>query len=140
MFLFFGLLAGLASVGLVGGAAWNYFKGRQTIQSHVAVTGTVVELVQRNTSRSHIYCPMVEFTLTSGEKLRFTSEFGTLPASNKIGDVVKVRYDPANPQQAEIESGMSLWLAPLILVFMGLIACCLAVAFLAFYLAGFSPS
>ena len=139
MFLIFGLLAGLASVGLLGGAVWNYFKGRQTMQNRVAVNGTVVELVQRNTSRSHIFCPVVEYSLPSGEKMRFTSEFGTLPASHKIGDVVKVRYDPANPQQAEIESGMSLWLGPLIMVFMGTVACCLSVFFIVFYWLGFSP-
>jgi hypothetical protein len=37
---------------------------------------------------------------------------------------------------------MNIWLTPLVLVFMGLIACCLTVVFLGFYwlgLSSFSP-
>ena len=50
-----------------------------------------------------------------------------------------VRYDPADPGQAEIESAMNLWLIPLILVFMGGIAGCLAITFLGFFGLGVSP-
>ncbi len=139
MFLLMGLLAGLAAVGLLIGAGWTYFKSQREMQSRVATTGVVVELVRRSTTRSHILCPMVEFTSPAGEKLRFTSDFGSLPAGYQVGQGVKVRYDPANPQNAEIESGMSLWLAPLIMVFMGVIACCLSTAFLVFYSFGISP-
>jgi len=57
---------------------------------------------------------------------------------HKIGQTVDVRYDPADPQKAEIDSGANLWLTPLILVFMGLVACCLAIAFLGVYVLGFS--
>jgi len=35
-----------------------------------------------------------------------------MPASNKVGDVVKVFYDPNAPGSAEIDSGISKWLAP----------------------------
>lgn len=141
MFLVFGLCSGLAALGLLGGAVWSYFKQQRTMQSRVAATGTVVELTSRITAsgRSTIICPVVEFTAPSGEKVRFTSEFGSRPASQSIGQSVAVRYDPADPQKAEIESAMSLWLTPLILVFMGVIACCLAVAFLGFYGLGISP-
>jgi len=78
-------------------------------------------------------CPVVEFTASSGEKIKFTSEFGTLPASHKIGQSVTVRYDAVEPQKAEIESTTTRWLGPLVYVFMGVIACCLSVFFLAFY-------
>ena len=140
MFLVFGLCSGLAALGLLGGAVWSYFKQQRTMQSRVAATGTVVELTSRITAsgRSTMICPVVEFTAPSGEKVRFTSEFGSRPASHSIGQSVAVRYDPADPQKAEIESAMSLWLTPLILVFMGVIACCLAVAFLGFYGLGIS--
>ena len=142
MFLFMGLCLGLASFGLLGGAVWSYLKQRRIMQGRVSTTGIVVELAQRTTAsvRGYVSCPVVEFSIPSGEKIKFTSDFGSFPASNKIGDTVKVRYDVADPQKAEVDSSMSVWLAPLILVFFGLIACCLGVAFLAFYLAGFSPS
>ena len=139
MFLLFGLCSGLAALGLLGGAAWTYFKQQRTLQSRVATTGTVVELTRQNTTRSYILCPVVEFTIPSGEKIRFTSEFGSRPASHTIGQSIAVRYNPADPQKAEVESAMSLWLVPLIMVFMGVIACCLSVVFLGFYGLGISP-
>ena len=139
MFLLFGLCSGLAAFGLLGSAAWAYFSQQRKMQSRVATTGTVVELTQQNTTRGYILCPVVEFTMPSGERIRFTSEFGSRPASHTIGQSVAVRYDPADPQKAEVESAMSLWLAPLIMVFMGVIAGCLSVLFLGFYGFGISP-
>jgi hypothetical protein len=103
MFLLFGLCSGLAAFGLLAGAAWAYFKQQRTMQSRVATTGTVVELTQQNTSRGYILCPVVEFTIPSGEKIRFTSEFGSRPASHSIGQSIAVRYDPADPK-SEVRS------------------------------------
>ena len=139
MILLFGLCSGLAAFALLGGAAWAYFKGQRTLQNRVAATGTVVKLTQQNTARGYILCPVVEFTIPSGERIRFTSEFGSRPASHTIGQSIAVRYDPADPQNAEVESTMSLWLVPLIMVFMGMIAGCLLVLFLGFYGFGISP-
>lgn len=144
MFLFMGLCFGISAVGLLSGAVWAYFKQQQTMESRVAATGTVVELTESVTAsgRATMLCPVVEFTTVTGAQIRFTSEFGSRPAGHKIGQSVNVRYDAADPQKAEIESGMSLWLTPVILVFMGVIACCLAVSFLGFYFlvgSSFSP-
>jgi hypothetical protein len=142
MFLIFGLCSGLAAFGLVVGAVWAYFSQQRKMQSRVATTGTVVELTRQTTTRGYILCPVVEFTVPSGEKIRFTSEFGSRPAGHTVGQTVAVRYDPADPQKAEIESTMSRWLVPLILIFMGVVACCLALGFLGFYAIGpssFSP-
>lgn len=140
MFLYMGLCFGLSAVALFGGAVWAYFSQQRKMESRVAAVGTVIELTTRVTAsgRSTMICPVVEFTVPSGGKIRFTSEFGSRPAGHKVGQNVNVRYDPADPQKAEIESTMTLWLVPLILVFMGVIACCLTVAFLAVY--GFGSS
>jgi hypothetical protein len=135
MFLLIGLCSGMAAFGLFAGAVWSYFKQHRQMESRVPTTGTVVELTTRITAsgRSTMICPVVEFSLPSGEKVRFTSEFGSRPAGHQIGQSVNVRYDPADPQKAEIESGMTLWLAPVIYVFIGAIACCLSITFLAVY-------
>src|SRR6266540_1627978 len=135
MFLLMSLCFGMSALGLLGGAVWAYFKQQRQMESRVAATGTVVELTRQATAsgRSTIISPVVEFTVPSGEKIRFTSEFGSMPAKHKIGQSVNVRYDAADPHKAEIESAMTLWLVPLILIFMGVIACCLAVVFLAVY-------
>ena len=139
MFLFMGLCFGISALGLLGGAVWAYFKQQRTMESRTAATGIVVDLTTQVTQRGSIFCPVVEFTVPSGEKIRFTSEFGSRPAGHKIGQSVNVRYDAMDPQKAEIESTMNRWLVPLILVFMGAIACCLAVTFLGFYGIGVSP-
>ncbi len=144
MFLPVSLCLGIIAFGLFAGAVWAYFKQRSQMESRIPVTGTVVELVHRSTTggRSGIFCPVVEFGLPSGERITFTSDFGSRPASHKVGQSVNVRYDPTDPRKAEIESGMTTWLAPVILVFMGAIACCLTFAFLAAYALGnpsFSP-
>ena len=135
MFLLMGLCFGISALGLLGGAVWAYFKQQRTLESRVEATGSVVELTSRITTsgRSHIICPVVEFTAPSGEKIRFTSDFGSFPATHQIGQSVKVRYDPVDPQKAEIDSATNRWLMPLILIFMGVIACCLAIAFLGVY-------
>ena len=135
MFLIMGLCLGFSAVGLLGGAVWTYFKQQRTTESRIAITGIVVELTKHITAsgRATMICPVVEFTVPSGEKIRFTSEFGSRPASYKIGQNVNVRYDPADPQKAEVESTMNNWMVPLILVFMGAVACCMAIVFLAFY-------
>jgi len=140
MFLLMGLCFGLSAFGLLGGAVWTYLKQQRTMASRITATGTVVDLVSRITAsgRSSMICPVVEFTLPAGENVRFTSDFGSRPANHTVGQSVNVRYDPVDPQKAEIESTMNLWLVPLILVFMGAIACCLSVVFLAVY--GFAPS
>lgn len=135
MFLLMGLCFSMAAVGLLGGAVWAFAKQQRTMNDRAQTTGTVVDLVSRATAsaRSNIICPVVEFTVPSGEKVRFTSDFGTLPASYKVGQTVNLRYDPADPHQAEIDSTMNRWLVPIILVFLGLIACCLGIVFLAVY-------
>jgi hypothetical protein len=140
MFLFMGLCFGVAAFGLLGGALWAYFKQQRQMESRVAAVGTVVELTTQVTARGSIICPVVEFTASSGDKIRFTSDFGSRPAGHKVGQSVNVRYDAADPQKAEIESAMNLWLIPLILVLMGAIACCLTIAFLGFYALGISSS
>jgi hypothetical protein len=142
MFLIMGFCFGTAAVALIGGAVWAYVTQQRKMSDRVEATGTVVELIRTATAsgRSTIICPVVEFTTPSGEKIRFTSEFGSLPAKHTIGQSVSVRYDVADPHKAEIDLAMSLWLTPVILIFMGSIACCMGIVFLAVYGLGVSST
>ena len=142
MFLIMSILFGVSSFGLLGGAVWAYFSQQRKMEGGVAVVGTVVELTRQSAvvSRSSMFYPVVEFSAMSGEKVRFVSSFGSRPVGYKVGQSVNVRYDAVDTQKAEIESKMTLWLVPLILVFIGIVACCLTVVFLAFYWMGASPS
>src|SRR3989304_2922501 len=104
MFLLMGLCSGTTALALLVGAVWAYFSQQRKMESRVAAVGTVVELTRQVTAsaRASIICPVVEFTASSGEKIRFTSDFGSLPASHKTGQSVTLRYDPVDPQKAEI--------------------------------------
>ncbi len=129
------LCAGLLGVVLLGAAAWTFYKQRDKAMSGVRATGKVIDLTREITTpgSTGVYYPVVEFTLPSGETITFTSDYGTRPASHKVGQSVTVRYDPDDPQKAEVDSALSIWLVPGILAFIGAIVCCLSVLLLPFF-------
>ncbi|MDQ2936796.1 MAG: DUF3592 domain-containing protein [Acidobacteriota bacterium] len=106
---------------LIGGVVAAVKQSRQSARN-VSATGTVVDLVKRviNPGSGGVYCPVVDFATSTGHAVRFESQFGTMPATHRLGQKVEVRYDPANPQGAEIDSATSRWLVPGCMVAMGL--------------------
>lgn len=114
MFLISSAISCLISIGcLVAGVRALIMQRRQREASTLA-SGVVVALQKQvlNPGSSGVYCPTIEFTTASGEDVRFESSYGTMPASHKVGQVVRVLYDPKNPNSAEIDSGLSKWLVP----------------------------
>lgn len=112
------ILIGLAI--LIGGAVAAVKQSRESAR-RVGATGTVVDLVKRVfTARSGgVYCPVVEFTTAAGQVVRFESQFGTMPATHQVGQTVRVHYDVADPQKAEVDSVTSRWLVPGCMIGMG---------------------
>jgi len=91
-----------------------------------------VERITASGRASALY-PVVEFQ-ANGQAYRFESEFGSRPASHHVGQMVKVKYDPSNPQKAEVDSALSNNLGFGVFIFMAVIAMCLGAGFLAFSL------
>jgi hypothetical protein len=121
--LLVGLLFVLIGIAvLIGGVVGAVRQSRESAQ-RVAATGTVVDVVQRvvNPGSAGIYCPTVDFTTAAGQPVRFQSEFGTMPASHEVGQSIAVRYDPNNPQKAEVDSATSRWLVPGCMIGMGVL-------------------
>jgi hypothetical protein len=121
--LLVGLLFVLIGIAvLIGGVVGAVRQSRESAQ-RVAATGTVVDVVQRvvNPGSAGIYCPIVDFTTAAGQPVRFQSEFGTMPASHEVGQSIAVRYDPNNPQKAEVDSATSRWLVPGCMIGMGVL-------------------
>ena len=87
---------------------------RRTRAASASAVGVVVELQKQvaNPGSGGVYCPTIEFSTPSGEIVRFDSSYRTMPASHKVGQAVKVLYDPKAPHTAEIDSGLSNWLVP----------------------------
>jgi hypothetical protein len=106
---------------LIGGVVAAVKQSRESANAAVA-TGTVVDLVSRVISPGSggVYCPVIEFSTATGQPVRFESEFGTMPASHRVGQSVSVRYDPTDVHKAEVDSASSRWLVPGCMVGMGL--------------------
>ena len=113
-FLFGSVIAGLIAVACFIGFLVAVVRQFRRRKGSARAVGTVVGLEKRvfTAGSSGVYCPVVEFTPPGGGTVRFESAFGTMPASNKAGDSVTVLYDPAAPEKAEVDSGISRWFAP----------------------------
>jgi hypothetical protein len=113
---FYALGTGLVVVGIVCGvgvvaATWL---GWRKQADWVAVDGHVVEMVSRaiRPGASILYYPVVEFSGPVGERLRFESNLGSRPPAYRVGQTVRVRYDPNDVKRAQIDSLLTRWFAP----------------------------
>lgn len=119
------LIIGLA---LLGGAFFLYQNKQTFLEKAITVKGTVTELLPSRSDNSTTYKPVVSFTTKDGKQIQYTSSVSSNPPSYEVGETVEIFYDPADPHDANINGFASLWLAPLILGFIGTI----------FFLIGFS--
>jgi hypothetical protein len=116
-----GLLFVLIGLGVLISGVVSAMKQSRALSRQISSTGTVVDVVKRVFNPgSGVYCPVVEFTTAAGQPVRFESQFGTMPASHQVGQTVRVRYQAADPQQAEVDSATSRWLVPGCTIGMGL--------------------
>ena len=80
---------------------------RARIPGAATASGVVVgEVVRQSSSPSYIiqmplHFPQVRFTAHDGRESTFTAHFGTT-LRTKVGQVVQVLYDPADPSRAQI--------------------------------------
>jgi len=132
MFLVASGISFLIALGCLLSGVNTLFKQRRKQVVSLSASGVILELQKRvfNPGSAGVYCPVVEFKTGSGEVVRFESSFGTMPATHKVGQVVKVLYDPKEPRSAEIESGLSKWLVPGFLLVFAALALFFSVVFL----------
>ncbi|MQA83306.1 MAG: DUF3592 domain-containing protein [Streptosporangiales bacterium] len=94
----------------------KYWTFRQRAQR---VPGTVVALTAEagfGGAGRYERHPVLQFTTPEGREIRARMRFGSNPAIARVGDRVTVRYDPKNPEEAEIEG--KGWLQPFLLFFL----------------------
>ncbi|MGZ8397592.1 MAG: DUF3592 domain-containing protein [Gemmatimonadales bacterium] len=122
------IVSGLFSIIGIGMLAASFFVFSTTasfISRAVEADGRVTDL-ERSHSRSSsgsstTYRPVVEFTTATGKHIEFVSSVGSSPPSHRVGEAVKVLYNPANPQSARIKSFFQLWFGFLIVFALGLV-------------------
>ena len=109
----------LAWLLLAGLTAWLGWRSYTLTTNGEVVTGTVVRLVEDDESAfdSDIY-PVVEFdvdgktySVRSQNNYRWWNRYTRFP----VGRQVEMRYDPANPETAEVNSWWDVWKETIIL-------------------------
>lgn len=102
-------------IAMLLGAAFSYQKTRSFMAEAVEVPGTVIDLKASLSDGSTTYRPVVRFRDQQDRTIEFTSSVGSSPPRHARGDTVGVLYRPGNPQGAEINDFVSLWLGAMIL-------------------------
>src|SRR5262245_49574656 len=111
----FSLILGFIGLGLLVGA---FFALRHTLGFRPVSTeaeGVVVDLEEYSGDDGTMYKPVVEWKDPAGRARRLTGSVASRPPSFSRGEHVRVRYDPADPERARIDSFTENWLLALIL-------------------------
>jgi hypothetical protein len=112
----------VAGLGMLGGAGYLVADTRHDIAVGASAEGVVIDLIlSRDSDGDDTYYPRVRFATPTGESVEFTGSVGSTPAAFDVGEAVAVLYDPADPQDARIDSFFQLWFGPLILGFLGFV-------------------
>lgn len=115
------LLLGLGLMAGAGIAVWLELSFRARA---VETDGRIVEMIRETTrgsggGSSTNWTPVFAYRLPDGREVRVTASFSSSPPCCKVGDAVRVRYDPADPMSGRMTGFLSSWLLPTILGGMG---------------------
>jgi hypothetical protein len=109
--LFF-LFAGIAALMLVIAALTGLGAARR-LSTERSALAQVIEMTERRSAEGSIfYYPVVAFDLPAGQRQRVQLSEGSWPPAHRVGDLVTVLYQPANPLAARIASAggtAALW-------------------------------
>ncbi|MBK8418621.1 DUF3592 domain-containing protein [Candidatus Villigracilis saccharophilus] len=111
MFLFANLL-------FTGFCLWGVYMLYVSVQLETKgkiTEGIVVEMDASTTDGSTTYSPIIEFE-ANGETHSFKGNISSNPPQYSIGDRVDVRFDPGNPNTAQIDKSSERWLTPILLI------------------------
>ncbi|MBK8781990.1 MAG: DUF3592 domain-containing protein [Anaerolineales bacterium] len=80
-------------------------------------TGTVTRLEESKTSEGYccLYTPVVEFQ-ANGQTYSVENGSASDSVDYTVGSDVQIRYDPANPNTAQIDNVMERWLFPVLII------------------------
>lgn len=114
-----GTIVTLLALNLVWAAmavwGWVYFRTSLNLnQNGVEVQAIVIENLQVSSDDGDSYKPVFQFTI-DGQTYTHTSPNSSYPAKYDVGETETLLVDPANPEQAGVQSFSELWLAPLAL-------------------------
>lgn len=98
--------------------SWNCYSSTRTfLETAVITTGEVKELRKVE----EFFHPVFVYSDSKGQSYEKVSPAGSDSPSYEVGEIIEVLYDKSNPQEARIKSFTSLWLAPTLFVFGGIV-------------------
>jgi hypothetical protein len=101
------------------------------ISTTKVATGRILSVAERTDDEGeHSYYPTIEFTTEGGARQTFESKTGGGQKEFAVGNAVSIRYQPDNPGSAAINNFMHLYLASIILGFIGVMFAVFAVCML----------
>lgn len=111
LFVAVGLFAVLVGLGWFGYSALLVARSRS---AEGVVVGHETEDLSTRTTGPHtqgLQAPVIAFKTMDGRSVQFTSSEFVARSRYPLGRAVRVLYDPAKPERAEIDSRETLWLA-----------------------------
>ena len=109
--------AGFGSIFLVAGIGMGTVGLVQQVGTSIA-WGTVVTLESRAGEDGSSYIPVVEYGV-NGTAYQCKGTVGFSPSLYKVGEVIMVRYPPAQPGKGHLDSFPDRWLIPLLFTGIG---------------------
>jgi len=107
------LFVGFGAVAVLIGLGWLGYSAVLVARAQSAdgvVVNHEVEDMSTATINSAVYAPVVSFKTADGRDVTFTSIEHAVRAKYPRGLHLRVLYDPAHPERAEIDSWETLWL------------------------------
>ena len=108
-FAVWGVICILVGCGFAVSAVRIYVRRKRFLANAQAADGTVVEVQVEGIGRNAVSVPVLEFRTAGSEVQRARSLMGSGFQGFEVGQAVKVRYDPADPSRAEVDSFAVLW-------------------------------
>ncbi len=105
-------------LGLLAGGGYISYTNYQLRTQGASTIGTVVRLEESTSDGSTSYSPVFQYEV-NGQTYEFESQNSSSPPTHRVGDQDTIFYDPTNPQKAQIDSFMDMWLAPGLLLCFG---------------------
>lgn len=108
-----------------GIALFSFIHTQNFIKTAASSEGVVLELKTVESSlrksRGFTYAPVVKFKTPDGKDIQFQSSTSSNPPEFSVGQTVPVLYNRSNPQEAQVDSFVQLWLLPTVFGGFGII-------------------
>lgn len=108
---------------MVGGAWWEQHRAIFMATAAVA-DGRVIggDWSGGSGSSRPTFHAVVQFSDANGRSVTYRDEIGTNPPSFRIGETVRIYYDPERPESALIDRGFWNWVLPMLVALGGFLA------------------